>query len=160
MKYLHIDQVGYQVVTIFWFLVFIYLQIVKTNCLIRTLLTELSSLRLVLEYQSFSFLNSSTNSSPIFSLEVLPAISSDFLLQQFLYTFRGKIPPCLTKLLRYNTNVFMSKEVRKGIVSQSKRKSTFSENSSYENWCKYKPQCNLSVNMLSNTKKKLFRNLN
>ena len=78
MKYLHIDQVGYQVVTMFWFLVFIYLQIVKTNCLIQTLLTELSSLRLVLGYQSLSFLNSSTNSSAIFSLEVLPVISSDF----------------------------------------------------------------------------------
>ena len=59
-----------------------------------------------------------------------------------------------------NNTSFMSKELRKSIMFQSKLKNDFNKNRFYENWCKYNGQQNLSVNLLIKTKGKLFRNLN
>ena len=70
----------------------------------------------------------------------------------------NKQAPLETKLLRYNNNAFISKELKKSIMLQSKLKTTFNKNRSYENWCNYRCHCDLSVNLLRKTKRKLFRN--
>ena len=42
---------------------------------------------------------------------------------------------------------------------QSKLRKIFNNNRNYENWCKYKPQCNLCFNLLRKTKKSFYINL-
>ena len=99
---------------------------------------------------------------------------------KFLHVL-NKQAPLKTKLLRYSNNAFMSKEFRKSIMIRSKLKNTFNNincvslrvqsecgkirtrktrntdtfyamNESYENWCKYKCQRNIGVNLLKKTK--------
>ena len=59
-----------------------------------------------------------------------------------------------------SNKLFMSKELRKSTMFQSKLKNDFNKNRFYENWGKYKSQQNLNVNLLIKTKGKLFRNSN
>ena len=71
-----------------------------------------------------------------------------------------KQAPLKTKILRYNNNSFMSKELRKNIMLWSKLKNSFNKDRSYKNWCKYKRQRNFYVNLLRITKGNFFKNVN
>ena len=77
----------------------------------------------------------------------------------FLEIF-DKQAPLKTKILRHNSNSFMSKELKKNIMLRSKLKNSFNNDRSYENWCKYKQQRNFCVDLLRITKRNFFKNLN
>ena len=50
--------------------------------------------------------------------------------------------PLKTKMLRFNESAFMTKKLRKEIMTISKLKNNFNMNRNHENWCKYKTQRN------------------
>ena len=53
----------------------------------------------------------------------------------------------------------MTKDLRKQIMVRSKLRNIFNKNRNYENWCKYKRQRNLCLNLLRKTKKSFYKNL-
>ena len=63
------------------------------------------------------------------------------------------------KFLRHINNLVMTKDVRKQIMVRSKLRNIFNKNRNYENWCKYKRQRNLCLNLLRKTKKSFYKNL-
>ena len=63
----------------------------------------------------------------------------------------NKYVPLKKKFLRHNNNPFMTKDLRK----RSKLRNIFNKNRNHENWCKYKRQRNLCLNLLRKTKKSL-----
>ena len=67
--------------------------------------------------------------------------------------------PIKTKLIRFNNNVFMTKELRKEIMKRSKLKNKFDRNRNYEKRCNFKFQRNYCVNLLRKTKKQYYENL-
>ena len=71
----------------------------------------------------------------------------------------NKHAPLKKKFLRHNNNPFMTKDLRKQILVRSKLKNIFNKNRHYENWCKYKCQRNLFLNLLRKTKKSFYKNL-
>ena len=66
--------------------------------------------------------------------------------------------PNKTKMIRFNNNVFMNKELRKEIMKRSKLRSKFNRNRNHENWCNFKFPRNYCVNLLRKTKKQ-YENL-
>ena len=65
-----------------------------------------------------------------------------------------QLEPRLKKnLLRHNNSPFMTKNLRKQIMVRSKLRNNYNKNRNYENWCKYKLQRNLRLNLLRKTKK-------
>ena len=68
-------------------------------------------------------------------------------------------PPLKKKFVRHNNNPFMTKDLRKQIMVQSKVRNIFNKNRNYENWCKYKRQRNLCLNLSRKTKKSFYKNL-
>ena len=68
--------------------------------------------------------------------------------------------PLKTKMLRFNESAFMTKKLRKEIMTRSKLKNNFNMNRNHENWCKYKTQRNYWVNLLRKSKKQYLSNLN
>ena len=54
----------------------------------------------------------------------------------------------------------MTKALRKTIMHRSKLKDTFHKTRAKEDWNNYKKQRNFCVNLLCNTKKDYFQNLN
>ena len=71
----------------------------------------------------------------------------------------NKHAPLKKKFLRHSNNPFMTKDLRKQIMVQSKLRNIFNKNRNYENWCKYKRQRNLCLNLLRKTKKSFYKNL-
>ena len=71
----------------------------------------------------------------------------------------NKHAPLKKKLLRHNNNPFMTKGLRIQIMVRSKLRNIFNKNRNYENWCKYKRQRNLCLNLLRKTKKSFSKNL-
>ena len=71
----------------------------------------------------------------------------------------NKHAPLKKKFLRHNNNPFMTKDLRKQIMVRSKLRNIFNKNRNYENWCKYKRQRNLCLNLLRKTKKSFYKNL-
>ena len=63
--------------------------------------------------------------------------SCTLIEEKFLHVL-NKQATVKTKLLRYNNNSFMSKQLKKNAMLRSKLKNIFNRNRSYENWCKYK----------------------
>ena len=53
----------------------------------------------------------------------------------------------------------MTKNLRKQIMVRSKLRNNYNKNRNYENWCKYKLQRNLSLNLLRKTKKNFCKAL-
>ena len=53
----------------------------------------------------------------------------------------------------------MTKDLRKQIMVRSKLRNNFNKSRNYENWCKYKRQRNLCLNLLRKTKKSFYKNL-
>ena len=68
----------------------------------------------------------------------------------------NKRAPLKKKFLRHNKNPFMTKNLRKQIMVQSKLRQNFNKNRNYENWYKYKRQRNPCLNLLRKTKKNFF----
>ena len=71
----------------------------------------------------------------------------------------NKRAPLKKKFLRHNNNPFMTKDLRKQIMVRSKLRNIFNKNRNYENWCKYKCQRNLCLNLSRKTKKSFYKNL-
>ena len=71
-----------------------------------------------------------------------------------------KHAPLKKKILRFDDNLFMTKELRKGIMHRSKLKNKFNKNRTNENWENYRRQRNLCVNTLRKSKRDYFQNLN
>ena len=67
--------------------------------------------------------------------------------------------PIKIKMIRFNNNDFMTKELRKEIIKISKLRNKFNRNKNYENWCNFKFQRNYCVNLLMKTKKQHYENL-
>ena len=70
----------------------------------------------------------------------------------------NKHAPLKKKFLRHN-NTFMTKDLRKQIMVRSKLRNIFNKNRNFKNWCKYKCQRNLCLNLLRKTKKSFYKNL-
>ena len=64
------------------------------------------------------------------------------LFEEKFLSVLNKQVPLKTKLLRYNNNAFITKELKNSIILRSKLKNTFNEKRSYENWGKYRRQRN------------------
>ena len=64
-----------------------------------------------------------------------------------------------TKMIRFNSNVFMTKELREESMKKSKLRSKFNRNRNHENWCIFKFQRNYSANLLRKTVKQYYENL-
>ena len=71
----------------------------------------------------------------------------------------NKHAPLKKKILRYNNNPFMTKNLRKAIITRSKSKSLYNKKRTKQNWDNYKKK-NSCVNLLRKTKREYFRNLN
>ena len=71
----------------------------------------------------------------------------------------NKHAPLKKKFIRHNNNPFMTKDLRNQIMVRSKLKNFFNKNRHYGNWCKYKRQRNLCLNLLRKTKKSFYENL-
>ena len=65
-----------------------------------------------------------------------------------------------TKILRANNHEFMTKALRKAIMTRSRLKSIYLKNQNTTNWNNYKSQRNFCTNLLRKTKRDYFRNLN
>ena len=63
------------------------------------------------------------------------------------------------KFLRRNNNPFLIKDLRKQIMARPKFGNIFNSKRNYENWCKYKRQRNLCLNLLRETEKSFYKNL-
>ena len=64
----------------------------------------------------------------------------------------NKHAPLKKKFISHNNNPFMTKDLRKQIMVQSKLRNIFNKNRNYENWCKYKRQRNLPKSFTKNKK--------
>ena len=68
--------------------------------------------------------------------------------------------PIKTKTLRANSHQFMTKALRKAIMTRSRLKNIYLKGQNEENWVNYKRQRNFCTNLLRKTKQKYFCNLN
>ena len=71
----------------------------------------------------------------------------------------NKIAPVKVKVLRFNSNVFMIKSLRKAIMLRSRLKNNLNRQRSDENWDNYKKERNFSVKLLRQTKEKYFSDI-
>ena len=86
---------------------------------------------------------------------------SDF--ESFHFAFKvtlNKLAPLKQKLIRNNNQPFMRKILRKAIMKRSKLRNKFNKERNIENWSGYKRQRNLCSNLLKESKKRHFNNLN
>ena len=86
---------------------------------------------------------------------------SDF--ESFHFAFKvtlNKLAPLKQKLIRNNNQPFMTKTLRKAIMKRSKLRNKFNKERNIENWSEYKRQRNLCSNLLKESKKRHFNNLN
>ena len=60
------------------------------------------------------------------------------------------------KLLRHNNNAFMTKNLKKQLMMRSKPRNNYKKNRNYGNWCKYKRQRKLCLNLLRKNKKEFL----
>ena len=67
--------------------------------------------------------------------------------------------PLKKKQLRFNHSPFMTKALRKAIMTRSSLKNIYNKKGSYENWGKYKKQINFCVKLLRKTKQDYFNNI-
>ena len=62
-------------------------------------------------------------------------------------------------MIRFDNNVFVTKELRKEVMKRSKLRNKFNRNRNHGNWCNFKFQRNYCVKLLSKTKKQCYENL-
>ena len=72
-------------------------------------------------------------------------------------TVLNKQAPLKTKFIRYKSNPFMNKELRKTIMKRSQLKNRYNKNHDYEKWHLYKKQRNFCVSFLRKTKRNCFK---
>ena len=89
----------------------------------------------------------------------IPNITYDIFEETYLKVLDNHAP-IKKKILRSNENPFMTKALRKAIMVRSKLKKKFLKNRSKLNWRKYKNQRNFCTNLLKQTKRNYFSNLN
>ena len=65
----------------------------------------------------------------------------------------NKHAPLKKKVLRHNNKAFMTKELQKEAMLQSKLKNKFHKRRNHINWCNYKRQRNHRLSVLHKTKK-------
>ena len=68
--------------------------------------------------------------------------------------------PMKKKILRHNQSPFMSKHLRKAIMTRSRLKNIYNKKRTFENLENYKKQRNFCVNLLKREKRKYYNNLN
>ena len=68
--------------------------------------------------------------------------------------------PVTTKKVRANNHQFMTKALRKAIMTRSRLKNAYLKTRNSKNWENYKKQRNFCTNLLKKTKSEYFRNLN
>ena len=86
---------------------------------------------------------------------------SDF--ESFHFAFKvilNQFAPLKQKLRRNNYQPFMTKTLHKVIMKRPKLRNKFNKEKNIENWSKYKRQCNPCSNLLKQSKKRHFNNLN
>ena len=66
----------------------------------------------------------------------------------------NKIAPVKVKVLRFNSDAFMTKSLRKAIMLRSRLKNNLNKQRSDENWDNYKKQRNFCVKLTRQTKEK------
>ena len=64
------------------------------------------------------------------------------------------------KIIRYNNKTFMTKSLRKSIMTRSMLRNKYNRNRTYKNWIIFKRQRNKCVKILRNVKKEYLSNLN
>ena len=67
--------------------------------------------------------------------------------------------PLKKKQLRFNHSPFMTKALRKAIMTRSRLKKIYNKKRSYDNWDKYKKQRNFCVKLFRKTKQDYFNNI-
>ena len=67
--------------------------------------------------------------------------------------------PHKKKQLRLNHRPFMTKPIRKAIMTRSSMSNLYNKKQSYDNWNKYKKQINFCVKLLRKTKQDYFNNI-
>ena len=83
--------------------------------------------------------------------------------EPFQFAFKvilNQFAPLKQKLIRNNNQPFMTKTLPKAIMKRSKLRNKFNEERNIENWSEYKCQRNLCSNLLKQSKKRHFNNLN
>ena len=68
--------------------------------------------------------------------------------------------PVTTKKVRVNNHQFMTKALRKTIMTRSRLKNAYLKTRNSKNWENYKKQRNFCTDLLKKTKSEYFRNLN
>ena len=68
--------------------------------------------------------------------------------------------PVTTKKVRANNHQFMTKALRKALMTRSRLKNAYLKTRNSKNWENYKKQRNFCTNLLKKTKSEYFRNLN
>ena len=90
----------------------------------------------------------------------LPSVS-DFESFQFAFkVILNQFAPLKQKLIRNNNQPFITKTLRKAIMTRSKLKNKFNQERNIGNWSEYKRQRNLCSNLLKQSKKRHFNSLN
>ena len=100
-----------------------------------------------------------------FETELLEKLSTNTeqSFEKFFDTFNetlNKHAPLKTKAIRYNNRTFMTKALRKGIMTRSRLRNKFNLKRNQSNWEKYKKQRNFCTSLLKKSKQNFFRNLN
>ena len=83
--------------------------------------------------------------------------------ESFHFAFKvtlNELAPLKQKLIRNNNEPFMTKTLRKAIMKRSKLRNKFNKERNIENWSEYRRQRNLCSNLLKESKKRHFNNLN
>ena len=92
-------------------------------------------------------------------LNNLSSTTYDDFEETFL-SLLNKHAPLKEKILRYNNDPFMTKELRKKIMKRSKLKNKYNKKRNYENWSLYKKTKKYCLSLLRKTKKVYFEKLN
>ena len=80
----------------------------------------------------------------------------------FFDTFQNTLDdfaPSKIKVLRYNSQPFLTKKLRKAIIARSRLRNKFNANRSRKNWNLYKKQRNVCVKILRQSKKNYYENI-
>ena len=101
-------------------------------------------------YKTFDFINFKNTLK--FELEKVKSESYGESEAVFLKQLNKHAP-----LKKTYNNPFMTKDLRKQITVRSKLRNIFNKNRNYENWCKYKRQGNLCLNLSRKTKKSFYK---
>ena len=108
-------------------------------------------------YRSYKTFNDQTEILKIKLENIKSKRYGDFEAVFFLKELNKHAP--LKKKFLGHSIPFMTKNLRKQIMVRSKLRNNYNKNRNYENWCKYKCQHNLCLNLLRKTKKNFYKAL-